>query len=215
MCTQLGMHDDVIKWKHFPRYWPFVRGIHRSPVNSLHKGQWRGALMFSLICSWIISWINNREAGDFRRHCDHYDVFVMYCVRSKIWLTLLCWYTTLFSWRIAGSVEAIGCYSFGEQGTFDVALTTCSSAGGYLVGMETALENRAVAGEEHNHFWAIFSSDCIHTCIHIIFFLNFDALGDTELKGNKLSSSGETRIRRTLNVCSQTDCATADQVKKL
>ena len=20
-------HDDVIKWKHFPRYWPFVRGI--------------------------------------------------------------------------------------------------------------------------------------------------------------------------------------------
>ena len=23
-------HDDVIKWKHFPRYWPSVRGIHRS-----------------------------------------------------------------------------------------------------------------------------------------------------------------------------------------
>ena len=23
-------HDDVIKWKHFPRYWPFVREIHRS-----------------------------------------------------------------------------------------------------------------------------------------------------------------------------------------
>ena len=23
-------HDDVIKWKHFPRYWPFARGIHRS-----------------------------------------------------------------------------------------------------------------------------------------------------------------------------------------
>ena len=31
-------HDDVIKWKHFPRYWPFVRRIHRSPVNSPHKG---------------------------------------------------------------------------------------------------------------------------------------------------------------------------------
>ena len=41
-------HDDVIKWKHFPRYWPFVRGIHRWPVNSPHKGQWRGALTFSL-----------------------------------------------------------------------------------------------------------------------------------------------------------------------
>ena len=25
-------HDDVIKWKHFPRYWPFVRGIHQSAV---------------------------------------------------------------------------------------------------------------------------------------------------------------------------------------
>ena len=45
-------HDDVIKWKHFPRYWHFVLGIHRSPVNSPHKGQWRGALMFSLICAW-------------------------------------------------------------------------------------------------------------------------------------------------------------------
>ena len=32
-------HDDVMKWKHFPRYWPFVWGIHRSPVNSPNKGQ--------------------------------------------------------------------------------------------------------------------------------------------------------------------------------
>ena len=47
ICT----HDDVIKWKHFPRYWPFVRGIHRCPVNSPHKGQWRGALMLSVICA--------------------------------------------------------------------------------------------------------------------------------------------------------------------
>ena len=27
------MHDDFIKWKHFPRYWPFVRGIDRSLVT--------------------------------------------------------------------------------------------------------------------------------------------------------------------------------------
>ena len=70
-------HDDVIKWKHFPRYWPFVRGIHRSPVNSPHKGQWHGALMFSLICAWINGWVNNRWAGDLRRHRAHYDVTVM------------------------------------------------------------------------------------------------------------------------------------------
>ena len=45
----LSKHDDVIKWEHFLRYWLFVWGIHRSPVNSPHKGQWRGALMMSLI----------------------------------------------------------------------------------------------------------------------------------------------------------------------
>ena len=70
-------HDDVIKWKHFPRNWSFVRGIHRSPVNSPHKGQWRGALMFSLICVWVNDWINIREAGDLRRNRAHYDVIVM------------------------------------------------------------------------------------------------------------------------------------------
>ena len=47
-------------------------------MNSLHKGQWRGALTFSLICAWINSWVNNREAGDLRRHHAHYDVTVLY-----------------------------------------------------------------------------------------------------------------------------------------
>ena len=71
------LHDDVIKWKHFPRYWPFVRGIHRSPMNSPHKGQWRGALVFSLICTWINGWVNNGEAGDLRRHRTHYSATVL------------------------------------------------------------------------------------------------------------------------------------------
>ena len=70
-------HDDVIKWKHFPRYWPFVRGIYRSPVNSPHKGQWCGALMFSLIWAWTNDWVSNREAGYLRRHRAQYDVIVM------------------------------------------------------------------------------------------------------------------------------------------
>ena len=47
------------------------------PVNSPHKGQWRGALMFSLICGRINDWVNNREAGDLRRHRGHCDVIVM------------------------------------------------------------------------------------------------------------------------------------------
>ena len=70
-------YDDVIKWKHFPRYWPFVRGIHRSPANSPRKGQWRGALMFSLIYAWLNGWVNTREAGDMRRYRAHYDAIVM------------------------------------------------------------------------------------------------------------------------------------------
>ena len=145
-------HDYArFEFEHFPRYWPFVRGIHRLPVNSSQKGKWRGALTFSLICAlnkrlskqswgwwffskrlnnwhasygrtrlrkiwiwtfsallalragnspvtgeflserqvtrnfdvfflsapWINGWVNNREAGDLRRHSAHYDVIAM------------------------------------------------------------------------------------------------------------------------------------------
>ena len=48
-----------------------------SPVNSPHKGQWRGALMFSLIYVWINGSVSTREAGDWRRYRAHYDVIVM------------------------------------------------------------------------------------------------------------------------------------------
>ena len=84
-------HDDVIKWKPFPRYWPFVRGIHRSPVNSHHRDQWRGALMFSWICAWTNGWVNNRDAGDLRRHHAHCDVTVtihwstLQKAKSELW----------------------------------------------------------------------------------------------------------------------------------
>ena len=61
----------------FPRYWPFVRGIHRSLVNSPHEGQWRGTLKFSLICAWTNGWATPRDAGELRRHCAHYDVTIM------------------------------------------------------------------------------------------------------------------------------------------
>ena len=73
----LNFHDDVIKWKYFPHYWPFMRGINQSPVNFPHKGQWRGALMFSLICAWINGWVYNRKAGDLRCNRTHYDVTVV------------------------------------------------------------------------------------------------------------------------------------------
>ena len=64
-------------------------GNRRSSVNSPHKGLWRGALMFSLICAWIKGWVNNGEAGDLRRHRAHYGVIVMvHCICSGITMTL-------------------------------------------------------------------------------------------------------------------------------
>ena len=102
-------HDDVIKWKHFPRYWPFVWGINRSPVKSPHKGQSRGALMFSLIRmikrlskqSW--GWWFETASCSLWRHCNEFvdlthlpqmivgvnfqfdwNIFVWYCIIMHI-----------------------------------------------------------------------------------------------------------------------------------
>ena len=75
--TKWYWHGDVIKWEHVPQYWPLVHGIHRSLVNSHHKGPWGGALMLSLNCAWINGWVNNREAGNLIRHHAHDDVTVM------------------------------------------------------------------------------------------------------------------------------------------
>ena len=75
-------HDDVIKWKHFPRYWPLCgeftdrRWIPHTKASDAELW-W----CFSLICTWINRWVNNREAGDLRRHRAHYDVIVMATVR--------------------------------------------------------------------------------------------------------------------------------------
>ena len=62
------------------------------PVNSPHKGQWRGALIFSLIFDWINSWVNNRGAGDLRRHRAHHDVIVMR--QGEVWGVFL-WVETM------------------------------------------------------------------------------------------------------------------------
>ena len=76
----------------FSGHWPFVRGIHQSPANSTHRGRWRTALKFSLICAWINGWANNREAGNLRRHRAHYDVTVgnPQRVYIKSWIAMIC-----------------------------------------------------------------------------------------------------------------------------
>ena len=102
--TGFQMHDDVIKWKYFPRHWPFVRGIHRSPVNSPHKGQWRGALMFPLTCAWLNGWVNIGGACDLRRHRAHFDVTVMVC--QKLFRSHLHGATTVSPFVITSLMKA-------------------------------------------------------------------------------------------------------------
>ena len=120
----VSMMGAVSWWRHqmetFSALLALCAGNSPVPVNSPHKGQWRGTLMFSLICARINDWVNNREAGDLRRHRT-YDVTVMHfylicsrtivvhqlmlfvdCNRLKIKLIVLC-YVSLFcivSYRI-------------------------------------------------------------------------------------------------------------------
>ena len=69
-------------WRHqLETFSAFLAICAGNSPDSLHKGQWRGALMFSLICVWINGWENNREAGDLRHHRALYDVIVM---QSKV-----------------------------------------------------------------------------------------------------------------------------------
>ena len=92
-------HDDVIKWKHFPRYWPLVRGF---------TGQWHGTLMFSLIFAWIKGWVNNGEAGDLRRYRAHYDVIVMI---NPLWPSD----AILRQWTGRALFRAMACRLFGAK----------------------------------------------------------------------------------------------------
>ena len=97
--ANLLIYDDVIKCKHFPCYWLFVLGIHRVTVNSPHKGQWSRALIFSLVYAWTNAWVNNRGAGDLRRHRVHYNVTAM---SSPQIFTVLGWWWWWWWWMVCG-----------------------------------------------------------------------------------------------------------------
>ena len=108
-CGNHWLHDDVIKWKHFPRYWPFVRGIHRSLIwsffdlrpNKWLSKQWCGWWFVTLSsplwrhCNWILAchlddnvmtWKLSVLLAicDLWRYPAHYDVIVI-----KYWLVTL------------------------------------------------------------------------------------------------------------------------------
>ena len=84
LCHHHHHHCCGCSWWHhqmetFSALLAVVSGIHRSLVNSPHKGQWRRALMFSLVCVWTNSWANSLDAGDLRCHRAHYHFTVMFC----------------------------------------------------------------------------------------------------------------------------------------
>ena len=107
-------------WRHhFPRYWLFVRRIHRSSVDPPHKGQWSGTLMFPLTCAWTNGWANNNDAEDLRRHHAHYDSLWWGCwngvirqiVRhtkaryAKLWRHNDLIYARYYHWRFCQQIQ--------------------------------------------------------------------------------------------------------------
>ena len=64
-------HDNVIKWKHFPCYWPFVWGIHQSTVNSPHIGPVKRS--FDVVFDLRLN----------KRHRAHYNITEMNDIKSS------------------------------------------------------------------------------------------------------------------------------------
>ena len=100
MGRQFGKrYHNKAWWRHqietFSASLAFVWGINRSPVNSPHKGQWQGSLVFSLICAWTNGRVNNGYAGHLRRNRAHYDVTVM---------GLLLWYVARIEIKSSGTL---------------------------------------------------------------------------------------------------------------
>ena len=95
-------------WRHqmesFSTLLALCAGNSLVSVNSPHKGQSRGALMFSLICSWINDWVNNREAGEMRRHPGHYDVNVMH---HWFWVKLRPHYSDVIMTTMASPINSL------------------------------------------------------------------------------------------------------------
>ena len=91
-------HDDVIKWKYFPSSCPFVGGIHRSSVNSPHKGQWHGAF------TWCFLWSVNKRPSKpsrcrwFETHRAHCNVNPPVTGHAELW----CFFVVSPNIRTAG-----------------------------------------------------------------------------------------------------------------
>ena len=100
-------YGGVIKWKYSPRYLPFVRGIHRSSMDSRPKDQCRGTLIFSLMCVWTNGWANNRDACDLSLHGAHCEVTAMKTLRYTVFSLLIPEYIFFKTQFIASAIGVL------------------------------------------------------------------------------------------------------------
>ena len=88
VARKMFLFDNNTWWRHqmetFSAILAICAGNSPVPVNSPHKGQWHGTLMFSLIYTRINGWVNTSEAGDLIRHRAHYDVTLMMMIKLAI-----------------------------------------------------------------------------------------------------------------------------------
>ena len=80
-----NVHDHLIKWKHFPRHWPIVRGIHPSLVSSPTKASNAKLWCFLWSVAEKNGWVINQDSGDLRRHRTHYDVTIILLTNTCPW----------------------------------------------------------------------------------------------------------------------------------
>ena len=100
-----SVHDDVIKWKYFPRCWPFVKGIHRSPMDSPHKDQWDAELWWFL---WSAPEQLNKQSSRwwFETHNRaHYNLTLMAVCVFALFDGVMTWKRFLHYWPFVAGIH--------------------------------------------------------------------------------------------------------------
>ena len=113
-------HQSIMMTSSNGNIFSVTGSLCRWPVNSPHKGQWRTALVFSLICTWTNGWVNNRDVGDLRGHRAQYDVTVMFYLYNFNVTSLAERQLPHFQWS---NPEECGCVCIRRNRTDDIITT--------------------------------------------------------------------------------------------